>query len=446
MRTLRSFTRFFLPLFIVVLLSSGTFAWARTVEKKIYPRSMQGLRIFSGVDSAKMEQWVDSVYTSLDLRARVGQLIMPIIYPRVTDTELLLARLKKEQWGGILFQKGMLADQRTLTIRLQQSSPIPLLIALDGEWGLYMRLKDAPQYPRNRGLGDAGDLKLIEAYGAEVARQCQLMGIHINFAPVVDVNINPKNPVIGTRSFGTSPQHVAACALAYARGLEMGGGVLSVAKHFPGHGDTHEDSHKTLPTISASKERMRSVELYPFKEYFASGFGGVMTAHLNVPSYDASGKPASLSKPITKTLLREEMRFRGLVFTDALEMKGAQTGAVSSVAVAALKAGNDILLGPAQPAQALDEILEAQARGELTDDEIEEKCRRVLSFKYALILCKAKGGVEAEVVKDKIWTPEEAQLRARLQQAAKATTTDIDPTARTKAMRMKQVKAKSGKR
>ena len=445
MRTLRSFTRFFLPLFIVVLLSSGTFARARTVEKKIYPRSMQGLRIFSGVDSVKMELWVDSVYTSLDLRARVGQLIMPIIYPRVTDTELLLARLKKEQWGGILFQKGMLADQRTLTIRLQQASPTPLLIALDGEWGLYMRLKDAPQYPRNRGLGDAGDLKLIEAYGAEVARQCQLMGIHINFAPVVDVNINPKNPVIGSRSFGTSPQHVAACALAYARGLEMGG-VLSVAKHFPGHGDTHEDSHKTLPIVSASKARMKAVELFPFREYFASGFGGVMTAHLSVPSYDASGRAASLSKPITTTLLREEMGFRGLVFTDALEMKGAQTGAVSSVAVAALKAGNDILLGPAQPTQALDEILEAQARGELTDDEIEVKCRRVLSFKYALILCKAKGGVEAEVVKDKIWTPEEAQLRARLQQAAKATTTDIDPTARTKAMRMKQVKAKSGKR
>ena len=443
MRTLRSFTRFFLPLFIVVLLSSGTFARARTVEKKIYPRSMQGLRIFSGVDSVKMELWVDSVYTSLDLRARVGQLIMPIIYPRVTDTELLLARLKKEQWGGILFQKGMLADQRTLTIRLQQASPTPLLIALDGEWGLYMRLKDAPQYLRNRGLGDA--LKLIEAYGAEVARQCQLMGIHINFAPVVDVNINPKNPVIGTRSFGTSPQHVAACALAYARGLEMGG-VLSVAKHFPGHGDTHEDSHKTLPIVSASKARMKAVELYPFREYFATGFGGVMTAHLSVPSYDASGRAASLSKPITTTLLREKMGFRGLVFTDALEMKGAQTGAVSSVAVAALKAGNDILLGPAQPAQVLDEIMEALAHGKLTEDEIEEKCRRVLSFKYALILCRAKGGVEAEVVKDKIWTPEEAQLRARLQQAAKAKTTDLDPTAKTQAMRMKQVKAKSGKR
>ena len=140
------------------------------------------------------------------------------------------------------------------------------------------------------------------------------------------------------------------------------------------------------------------------------------------------------------------MGFRGLVFTDALEMKGAQTGAVSSVAVAALKAGNDILLGPAQPAQVLDEIMEALAHGKLTEDEIEEKCRRVLSFKYALILCRAKGGVEAEVVKDKIWTPEEAQLRARLQQAAKAKTTDLDPTAKTQAMRMKQVKAKSGKR
>ena len=391
------------------------------------------LLIFRGIDPVAQQRWVDSVYKSMDLEERVGQLIMPIIYPRIGDKASLLRRMQEEKWGGILFQKGFLADQRELTESLQATSRIPLLIALDGEWGLYMRLKDAPRYPRSKGLGTTGDMELIRAYGAEVARQCQLMGIHINFAPVVDVNINPQNPVIGTRSFGDSPELVARCAIAYGQGLESGG-VLSVAKHFPGHGDTSEDSHKTLPTVSASRERMQRVELYPFRAYRDAGLGGVMTAHLRVPAYDTSGRPASLSRLITTDLLRKEMRFKGLVITDALEMRGAQVSEGNSVALEAFKAGNDLLLGPSQPLEARNTILQALRSGEVKETEVEEKCRRILAFKYALIIKKKAVEASATEVKNRIWTREEAALRTRLWQANVSAGEGDDPTAKTKAM------------
>ena len=401
-------------------------------------QSPSSLLIFRGISEQDQSRWVDSVYQSLDQRGRVSQLIMPIIYPRPEDQSALLKRLKVERWGGILFQKGYLADQRALTIALQEASSVPLLIALDGEWGLYMRLKDAPGYPRNKGLGDKQDLKLIQAYGAEVARQCQLMGIHVNFAPVVDVNSNPKNPVIGSRSFGDTPQRVIDCALAYGRGLEQGG-VLSVAKHFPGHGDTSEDSHKTLPLVSASRERMQHLELAPFRSYFQAGLGGVMTAHLRVPAYDPSGKPASLSAPITTDLLRRELQFSGLVFTDALEMKGAQVPPGSSLAVEALKAGNDILLGPHSPQQAVEEILSALKRGEVTAEQIEMHCKRILRFKYALIIKKTAREASANEVKSLIWTPEEASLRDRLWKASGTTMpSSTDPTAGTPSLRLQR--------
>ncbi len=407
-------------------------------RSETFAQSTSSLLIFRGISEQDQSRWVDSVYQSLDQRGRVSQLIMPIIYPRPEDQSALLKRLKVERWGGILFQKGYLADQRALTIALQEASSVPLLIALDGEWGLYMRLKDAPGYPRNKGLGDKQDLKLIQAYGAEVARQCQLMGIHVNFAPVVDVNSNPKNPVIGSRSFGDTPQRVIDCVLAYGRGLEQGG-VLSVAKHFPGHGDTSEDSHKTLPLVSASRERMQRLELAPFRSYFQAGLGGVMTAHLRVPAYDPSGKPASLSTPITTDLLRRELQFSGLVFTDALEMKGAQVPPGSSLAVEALKAGNDMLLGPHSPQQAVEEILSALKRGEVTAEQIEMHCKRILRFKYALIIKKTAPEAPVSEVKSLIWTPEEASLRDRLWKASGTTMpSSTDPTAGTPSLRLQR--------
>ena len=425
--------RYLLGLTLCCTLSFNAYTMPKGVEASKSAQIQDPLLIFRGIDPVAQQRWVDSVYKSMDWEERVGQLIMPIIYPRIGDKASLLRRMQEEKWGGILFQKGFLADQRELTENLQSTSRIPLLIALDGEWGLYMRLKDAPRYPRSKGLGTTGDMELIRAYGAEVARQCQLMGIHINFAPVVDVNINPQNPVIGTRSFGDSPELVARCAVAYSQGLESGG-VLSVAKHFPGHGDTSEDSHKTLPTVSASRERMQRVELYPFRAYRDAGLGGVMTAHLRVPAYDASGRPASLSRLITTDLLRKDMRFKGLVITDALEMRGAQVSEGNSVALEAFKAGNDILLGPSQPLEARNTILQALRSGEVKETEVEEKCRRILAFKYALIIKKKAVEASATEVKNRIWTREEAALRTRLWQANVSAGEGDDPTAKTKAM------------
>ncbi len=425
--------RYLLGLTLCCTLSSNAYTMPKGVEASKSAQIQDPLLIFRGIDPVAQQRWVDSVYKSMDWEERVGQLIMPIIYPRIGDKASLLRRMQEEKWGGILFQKGFLADQRELTESLQATSHIPLLIALDGEWGLYMRLKDAPRYPRSKGLGTTGDMELIRAYGAEVARQCQLMGIHINFAPVVDVNINPQNPVIGTRSFGDSPELVARCAVAYGQGLESGG-VLSVAKHFPGHGDTSEDSHKTLPTVSASRERMQRVELYPFRAYRDAGLGGVMTAHLSVPAYDASGRPASLSRLITTDLLRKDIRFKGLVITDALEMRGAQVSEGNSVALEAFKAGNDILLGPSQPLEARNTILQALRSGEVKETEVEEKCRRILAFKYALIIKKKAVEASATEVKNRIWTREEAALRTRLWQANVSAGEGDDPTAKTKAM------------
>lgn len=361
--------------------------------------------LFGAQDTRAMTQWVDSVYRSLSTEQQLAQLIMPIIYPsaeagRINAEE---ARVRRYGWGGILYQKGMLRDQATMNARLQQVSRTPMLIALDGEWGLYMRLKDAPRYPRNMGLGLHGDDQLIYNYGREVARQCRIMGIHINFAPTVDVNINPRNPVIGTRSFGEDPKQVARLSLAYAQGLEDGG-VLSVAKHFPGHGDTSEDSHKTLPLVSASKRRMQEVELYPFEQYIRAGFGGIMTAHLRVPAFEPRAIPSSLSERITTQLLQDDMKFRGLIFTDGLEMKGVLGSNVGDVGVAALRAGNDILLGPANPEKQLTALASALDNGRLDPRSIERKVRKVLSYKWRLIVAQQDQQVSAERVSQAIHT------------------------------------------
>lgn len=222
------------------LCSAGLFLWTNLQAQVRYPKVL-----FKDVNQKAMTHWVDSVFKTLTTEEQLAQLIMLIVYPS-QDTQAIKReeqRFSKFKWGGILYQKGLMAHQLIMNKRLQQTNSIPLLIALDGEWGLYMRLKDAPRFPRNLGLGLAGDAQMLYEYGREIARECRLMGIHVNFAPTVDVNINPLNPVIGSRSFGSTPSVVSQLSEAYALGLEDGG-VLSVAKHFPGHGDTSEDSPK----------------------------------------------------------------------------------------------------------------------------------------------------------------------------------------------------------
>ena len=392
------------------LCSAGLFLWTNLQAQVRYPKGL-----FKDVNQKAMTHWVDSVFKTLNTEEQLAQLIMPIVYPS-QDTQVIKReeqRFSKFKWGGILYQKGLMAHQLIMNKRLQQTNSIPLLIALDGEWGLYMRLKDAPRFPRNLGLGLAGDAQMLYEYGREIARECRLMGIHVNFAPTVDVNINPLNPVIGSRSFGSNPSVVSQLSEAYALGLEDGG-VLSVAKHFPGHGDTSEDSHKTLPIVQATRKRLELVELAPFKHYINSGLGGIMTAHLRVPALENRSIPSSLSPNVCTDLLKKDLGFQGLIFTDGLEMEGVQTQSLGDIGVAALLAGNDILLGPASPEAQLNNLVLAYWDGRLPAKLIEEKVRKVLAYKYRLIISERSSTATAETINKLIWTSSAKNLQQKL--------------------------------
>ena len=369
--------------------------------------------------------WVDSVMEGMSLEERLGQLLIYTIAPQPTASNRGLLRKVVEDYkvGGLLFSGGFLRNQAVLTNEAQRMADVPLMITFDGEWGLGMRLKDTPSYPRNMVLGCIGNDNLIHAYGREVARQCREMGVAVNFAPVADVNINPRNPVINTRSFGERPKEVARKVLAYASGLEEGG-VLSVCKHFPGHGDTETDSHYSLPYLDFSRQRLDSVELYPFRQAVQAGLGGVMVGHLEVPALEPQkGVPASLSSHVVSGVLKGEMGFRGLVFTDALNMKGV--GKSSTLCLQALLAGHDMLLVPSRLKEEMDNMLEAVESGKLPRELIDAKCRKVLVWKYALGLRK-RPQIELEGLESRINTPGAEALRRSLMQAAVTVAANAD--------------------
>lgn len=355
----------------------------------IYQRSM-----------AKNQQWVDSVYNTLSERERAAQLFIPMVDPRsgATSKATISKWIKTEKMGGLLFSKGSMEEYATMTNYAQSIADVPVLMSFDGEWGLSMRIKDTPRFPYNMGLGAISDEKLLYEYGKEMARECRLLGIHVNFAPVLDVNSNPSNPVIGYRSFGEDPARVTRLGIAYSRGLEEGG-VMSVSKHFPGHGDTSVDSHKALPTVSHDRTTLNMVDLLPFNKYIDARLSGVMVGHLSVPSLDKSGTPASLSKVITTDLLRDKMDFEGLIFTDALAMKGANSSINNCVA--ALMAGADVLLGSSIPSKDLDAVMAALKEGKITSEMIETRCKKILAYKYALGLTVEKpiniNGLESRI-------------------------------------------------
>ncbi len=345
--------------------------------------------ILQKCDSA-CDKWVDSVYKSLTPRQHIGQLFVPVIYfSQDKNYKATISRLVKEYHiGGLLFGHGSV-DRYASTINYAQSiAKVPLMITLDGEWGLSMRMKNTPRYPHNMGLGAIADEKLLYDYGRRMAEECRMLGIHVNFAPVLDVNSNPANPVIGYRSFGEDPQKVSRLAVAYSKGLEDGG-VLSVGKHFPGHGDTSTDSHKELPTVTHNVVRLDTTDLIPFREYIKAGLSGVMVGHLNVPALDNTGAPASLSKKITTDLLRKEMAFEGLIFTDALEMKGAKVPGVNNC-VQAFIAGADMLLASSAPMNDIIAFEKAVNSGKISKKEVERRCRKILAYKYALNLQNEK--------------------------------------------------------
>ena len=379
--------------------------------------TVEPLLVYKALQDKDCRHWVDSVMDKLSFKEKVGQLFIYTIAPVDTKRNLELLRevIDTYKVGGLLFSGGKMQNQVELTNRAQRQAKVPLMITFDGEWGLAMRLRGMPVFPRNMVLGCIRDNKLLYEYGREVARQCRQIGVQVNFAPVADVNINPENPVINTRSFGEDPIQVADKVIAYASGLESGG-VLSVCKHFPGHGDTDVDSHKALPVLPFTRERLDSVELYPFKEAIRAGLGGMMVGHLQVPVIEPiGGLPSSLSRNVVYDLLTDELAFKGLIFTDALAMKGvAGNGYVS---LQALKAGNDMVLSPRNLKEEIPAVLEAIEKGEFTREDIESKCRKVLTYKYVLGL-KKKSYVQLSGLEQRINSPQTRDLVRRLNLAA----------------------------
>ena len=351
-------------------------------------------------DEVACRRWVDNKLQSMTLKQKIGQLFIHTVAPYTTQSnkQNISDAVKEYGIGGLLFSGGEIGKQIELTNYAQSMAEIPLLITFDGECGLAMRLKGTPSFPRNRVLGCIQNDTLLYEYGKEVARQLREIGVHVNFAPVADIDNNPKNPVINTRSFGSDRENVARKVVAYSRGLQDGG-VLAVCKHFPGHGDTEVDSHKSLPVLPFTRERLDSIELYPFRKAIEAGVGGMMVGHLNVTSID--NKAASVSHAVVTELLKNELHFSGLVFTDALEMKGISSNPY--VSAQALIAGNDMVLAPRNLKRELDGVLKAVKEGKITEDEINEKCRKVLTYKYAFGLDRrpvvAKEGVMARINK-----------------------------------------------
>ncbi len=289
-----------------------------------YAQQMPGLLQKGKADTQDCKAWVDEQLSEMSLKEKIGQLFIHTVAPLQTQRNKnnIYAAIKEYKVGGLLFSGGQLSDQVLLTNYAQSLAEVPLLITFDGEWGLAMRLKGTPRFPRNRVLGCIQDNELLYEYGKEVARQCKEIGVQINFAPVADVDVNPRNPVINTRSFGGDPRNVAQKVVAYARGLEDGG-VLSVCKHFPGHGDTEVDSHLGLPSLNHDLNRLKSTELVPFQTAINNGVDMVMTAHIMLPQIDKE-YPATMSKKILTDLLRDEMGYKGVIITDDLEMQTYQ--------------------------------------------------------------------------------------------------------------------------
>ena len=341
--------------------------------------------LFNQVDQVAMNQWVDSVFNSLSAEGRIGQLIVATVTPRSNDAtrEAVRRYVSQNLVGGLIYEGSTIAEQAEVTNLAQSLASVPLMITIDGEWGLGMRLKEVPNFQRNLILGALDDDMLLYEYGREVARQCRRMGIQVNFAPVLDVNDNPLNPVIGDRSFGESPELVARHAIAFARGLEDGG-VMAVGKHFPGHGSSSEDSHKTLPVINKTMQEINTCELVPFRRFIEAGLSGILTAHLLVPAIDNGKAPTSLSAGCVNDVLRNQLNFDGLIFTDALNMKGATQMLNGSPCVNALLAGNDVLLMPENVASEIAAIKAAVNDGTISQSVIDERCKKILRYKYAL--------------------------------------------------------------
>ncbi|PQB04361.1 glycoside hydrolase family 3 N-terminal domain-containing protein [Aureitalea marina] len=365
-------------------------------------------------------QWVDSIYDQMTLEARIGQLFMVDVFSRDPEsvTDKVKSLITNYGIGGVIFSKGGPIRQARLNNQMQALSKVPLMVGMDAEWGLAMRLDSTFAYPWNMTLGAIQDDRIVEQVGRRIGEHSKRMGVHINFAPVLDININPQNPIIGNRSFGEDVQNVTNKASALMQGMQ-GAGVLGSGKHFPGHGDTASDSHKTLPTLNFDRQRLDSIELKPYQTVIDQGLASVMIAHLNVPALvPESGYPTSISPSVVHQLLQEEMAFKGLVFTDALNMKGAadfkEPGAID---LAAFEAGNDILLISEDVPKAHALILKAYNDGRISEDRLSHSVKKILKAKYKVGLADYQDVTEENLFKD-LNTPQDHILNEEAMAAA----------------------------
>lgn len=357
--------------------------FARTAAQKVYS--------ITSVSPAE-KHWVDSVLNSLSVDERLGQLIMIRAHSDKGEeyANSVAEIIKKYKVGALCFFQGTPEKQLEYTNKYQTLSRVPLMVAIDGEWGLGMRMKESTiSFPKQLTLGAIQNNDLLYKMGQEIARQSKRIGLNVNFAPVADINSNAKNPVIGYRSFGEDRYNVTVKAYHYMKGMQDNG-LMACAKHFPGHGDTDVDSHYDLPVVNHSTNRLDSVEFYPFRSLVNYGIGGVMVAHLQVPALDErEDRPTSLSRNTITNVLRQTMGFEGVIFTDGMEMKGVTEHFSDGIAEAeAILAGNDMICVPPSTAKAIEALKSYVQAGKITQEQIDASVRRILTYKYRLGLSK----------------------------------------------------------
>ncbi|MGE8554303.1 MAG: glycoside hydrolase family 3 protein [Chryseobacterium jejuense] len=338
-------------------------------------------------DLKKAQQWVEKMYKNLSQDEKLGQLFIVALYTNKGEDYINQVRniVANDKIGGLILMQDDAAREINLVNEFQQKSKIPLMIGMDAEWGLFQRISTAHKFPWAMTLGAIQDKNLVYQMSAKIAEDCHRMGINWDFAPVVDVNTNPNNPIIGNRSFGSEVDNVISSALSYSNGLQDNN-ILAAIKHFPGHGDTSTDSHLDLPVVSHNIERLNSTELAPFKALMDKSIGGVMVAHLYVPSLESGkGIPASVSKNIITGLLKNKLGYKGLIITDALNM-----GAVANkykpgeLDAMAFKAGNDIMLFSQGVSEGKKLIQKAIDTKEISQSRVEESVKKILLTKYFL--------------------------------------------------------------
>lgn len=367
-------------------------------------------------------QWVDSVYRNMTLDERIGQLFIIRAHSDLGEDHIqsVTRQIEKYKVGGLCFFQGTPARQIELVNKYQSLADIPLFVTMDAEWGPSMRFKEhAVTFPRQLTLGAIQNNELIYRLGKEIARELKLIGVNFNFAPVVDINNNPRNPVINDRSFGEDKLNVTAKSYMYMKGLQDHG-ILASAKHFPGHGDTDVDSHHALPVINHDLDRLKNIELYPFTALAKTDLASIMVAHLNIPALDDRDKiPSSLSYNTITNLLKDSIGFEGLIITDGLEMKAVSANWPDGIVeLKAFQAGNDLLLLPNNLPLAVQKLKQAVTNNVISQDRLAESVKKILRYKYQIGLNQPPPSLTTHNIAQKLNTDSAILLKEELIRAA----------------------------